>query len=539
MGSDWRDEGSKKAVGIVRVSSARQQGNSSHELQVSKLREYAIENGLQLVRIEPIVESAKQSDERRKYSAEIQFALTHRIKHILFYMSDREARNLTDNEANELLVLQGKVAIHYVNDRKVLHQGSPSSDFFTRDMNALMNKNFSRVLAEKMKDVMLKKAENGWYPGNHPPLGYVHEKHKSENGRLAKRGTSIVPNPNPRIVKLVQREFELRAEGLSFGEIRKAILEEGLVEPSKIASYSKHGIEARLKNKFYSGVFDWPQGVEHIGKHVLIIDQRILARVKASFGKRGIRRMTPGEMGIFSGGWLRCADPACGLQVIYDPKVKKIKATGETKSFPYYHCSNSRNIHPTLVGRYVTEEQLWADFAPAVEQITITENFAQEIADALNEIHEKAKQAVRRDIQNYRDGLVNLEVREDKLYDDLHAGVIDKSGYKRQLDRIRDDRRRFTNLLEQSQLAISDACMVTARKILGLATQAKSLWNLGTQEERMEYLKNVCSDPVLDGVTVRYEMKKPFQTIARMKGFSNWRPHGDSNPGYRRERAMS
>ncbi|MDZ4660427.1 MAG: hypothetical protein SGJ18_02285 [Pseudomonadota bacterium] len=46
----------------------------------------------------------------------MQFALAQGIKHILFYIGSREARNLTDNEKNERLIKEDKIIIHYVSE---------------------------------------------------------------------------------------------------------------------------------------------------------------------------------------------------------------------------------------------------------------------------------------------------------------------------------------------------------------------------------------------------------------------------------------
>ena len=138
----------------------------------------------------------------------------------MFYMNDREARNLTDNEKNEQLVRDGKIVIHYVNENKVLEEDSPVSDFFMRDIFAVQNKNFSRVLSVKVNDVMRRKAEDGWFPGNRPTLGYMHQRLRDASGREMKRGTIIVPDSDKRKVCQVQREFELRANGYTLEQIR-------------------------------------------------------------------------------------------------------------------------------------------------------------------------------------------------------------------------------------------------------------------------------------------------------------------------------
>lgn len=516
----WKKNKNRQSIAILRVSSKRQEGNHSHELQEEKISQYCRSNSLDLVATRKIVESAKRSGERKKYSEAIEHALKNKILHVLFYMNDREARNLTDNEKNEQLVLEGKIILHYVNENKVLEKDSPAADFFMRDIYAVQNKNFSRLLSVKINDVMRKKAQEGWFPGNKPPLGYMNQRLRDSSGRELKRGTIIVPDSNDRAVKLVRREFELRATGLTLEQIRAQIIEEGLVEPSKSRTYSKHGIEARLKNKFYWGSFVW-QGVEYEGRHEVIINKRVLDLVKESFGIKGSKRRTQEQQGIFSGGWLRCGNSSCSLQIVYDPKKKKIKSTRETKEFAYYRCSNSRRLHRNL--KYTSEAMIWEQFSAVVDSIHLSEELAQRISDSLNDLNERAKAAVRRDIRNYESTLDDLDRKRDKLFDFFVNKTISEEDFRRQSSRIQDERRHYTKLLEESQLAISDAWKVTAQKVFELAINARSIWNSGTTDERLEYLKRVCSNPVLDASSVRYDLRKPFATIAEMKEIPEWR----------------
>src|SRR5690606_14405651 len=90
-------------------------------------------------------------------------------------------------------------------------------------------------------------------------------------------------------VKQVQREFELRAEGLTLRDIRRQVIAEGFIPADKVASYYISGIEARLKNRFYAGYFRY-QAVEYKGKHELIIPPKLFAKVQKTFGRKNARR---------------------------------------------------------------------------------------------------------------------------------------------------------------------------------------------------------------------------------------------------------
>ena len=532
---EWLKHPNKKARLFARESK-KAEGKVSHAVQEEKALEYAKQFGLDLTATSKISESAKRSSDRRKYQEAIDQALKDGVRHLLFYMSDREARNLTDVEKNEILVIEDKVVLHYIAQHKVLHRRSSPADFFFRDIDAVMNKQSLRLHTLRMVDVMTQKAEQGWCPVNHLPLGYAHIKNRTSDGREAKRGTTIGRDPDSSRVRLVQREFELRAkENLSAENIAKRIKVEGLVPPSLVRSYSWKGVAKRLRHPFYWGKFIW-QGREYKGKHELIIDRRILSAVEVSFQGSNRGRRINIKQGAFSD-VLRCANPECQRAITYEPKIKKIKSTGELKEYPYYRCSNSRKVHNSLT--YVPESQIWTHMSSAVDSISITEPFAQRIADFLNEAQIRAKAAHQADAQSYKKDLQRIEEKEDQLYQQLSAQVIDETTYKRQLDRLRQERSHYTELSCKAQEAISDVVMVTVKKVLELAMSAKSLWNMGTPEEKVEYLKMVCSNQLLDGASVRYELKKPFATLAEMKIKEEWRPQGDSNPCIHRERVVS
>src|SRR6185437_11662484 len=104
------------------------------------------------------------------------------IRHVLFGKDDRESRNLTDTERNEILVREDRVALHYVADKKILHKNSSDSDFLARDYLAVQNKHYSRDLSTKVKRGTRAKAETGWSPVNRPPDGYINQKPTNHKG---------------------------------------------------------------------------------------------------------------------------------------------------------------------------------------------------------------------------------------------------------------------------------------------------------------------------------------------------------------------
>ena len=251
-----------------------------------------------------------------------------------------------------------------------------------------------------------------------------------------------------------------------------------------------------------------------------------------------MKRVRAGK-GYFSGGWITCANPLCGCHIIYDPKKKKIKATGEMKEFHYYHCTNGKKIHKSMKGMNVSEDNMWRQYGKAIDNVSIPDNWVDEIMNALEKAHDKVKEARRREMTTYREALKDLEVREDEIYSDYKNGILDDDGYKRQFENVRKNRHRYTHLLEQAHNAIDGAYLKIARSTLELAKDLKSLWNSKTLLGKRLLLDKLLSNQTLDGQVVHYHYQKPFSAISNMVKVGCWRPQGDLNPCYRRERAMS
>lgn len=164
-----------------------------------------------------------------------------------------------------------------------------------------------------------------------------------------------------------------------------------------------------------------------------------------------------------------------------------------------------------------------------MDQMSISKEFAEDIAKALNEAEQKAHRVAHLQIAELKEKEKELQKHEDTLFDFLLGKQIEKSDFDKQIERIRLNRDSLTDQLEALQRSLTSAAFETAKTILELATSAKSLWITRSTQERREFLNKILSNPVLDGLTVRYELKKPFAVLVRMVGDEKWRTLRDSN----------
>lgn len=378
------------------------------------------------------------------------------------------------------------------------------------------------MTTELKRNVTLGVNGNSWYPGTHTQLGYAHQRIRDESGKEFRRGTVVVRDPNVAKVRQVQREFELRASlpTPTLDQIRRQIIAEGFIPIAAIRKYHAGSIERRLKSIFYDCRFDW-QGVEYQGKHERIIPKETFWRVQETFGIRNPYGKNLDA--LFGNGWMKCADPECGCSVVYDPICKTIKATGERKTFRYYHCTNGKRVHPSLKGMRVAEDDLMNQFGEAVGRISIHEDFRDQLLAALNKTQVKARAAIKQDIDNYKTALASVREKENRAYDHYDAGVVDRETYNRQRMRLQQEQVHYTGLMEKAQLAINDVAGETVKSILQLATNAESLWKRRSPRERRQLLEKILSNPVLDGATVRYEIIKRLRLLSEMKEDPKWR----------------
>jgi len=529
---EWRGD-SSDAIAIIRRSSKQQRNNTSEESQEKYILEYAKEKKLKLVKVFAIIETASKFEERIKFHEAMEWATKNTIRHRIFYLYDRETRNLTDNENGENQIKKGICVFHYVHDRKIFHKDSPDGDFFMRDIQAVQNKHSIRTHTSKIGTSLLQKAQSGWFPGQCPPWGYINQHLKNENGFERRRGTIIVIDPSWKTA-VVKKEFELRCPSdlsqpencRSYLEIRSIIVDEGLIPADQIKNYHTGSIQRRLQYKFYDCRYDW-SGVEYQGLHERFISKELFWAVQSTFG---LKNPYQSKDGIFSEGWLTCANPSCGCFMTYDPKNKKDRKTGEIKkTHYYYHCANGKSVHEKQVN--VTENSIWEQFSEALDQLSLPEEFAKEVAAELNAGHVTLKETMKREAIRVEETIAALEKEHYTLYQDYRKGIIKHDFFTAQQEEIE---KQIASLKSRPALNLDNATLAkmeeTVRSTFELAINAKLLWNSRTPQEKKDLLEMLLSNRRVNGKSVEYDWKKPFQILLQMKQDQEWRKTRDSNP---------
>jgi site-specific DNA recombinase len=454
------------ALGIVRVSSTKQADGNSPDVQRSGIVGYALAKKFTLVDTVEIHESGKDSSARPQFRRALARLHSEGIRHVVFWVFDRVGRNFTDYELIETCVKRGDFELHLASEGRSFSKTTPASEWLVADVNVATSKHYSRELSRRATESMKRKALDGVCP-TRPGLGYVNRRPENADGQTRDRGGTVELTDWGRT--LVRRMYELRVGGCSLNVIADRVVSEALVPAHKRQGFIGTGraarVDAILKNPFYVGRFRWA-GEWYVGSHERVFSDSEWDQLQSTFSRAPAPKRLSAEAAPPLAGLLRCGD--CGCRITQEIKRK------DGRIYSYVRCANGKKKHAKLT--YVSESTIMDQLARVADIVRVDDVIAERIAVALNKSHSAVVADRRTKAAHYKKQLSDLEAREDRLYDDLSRGYLDDTAYRRQLQRLRDDRSRCTEQREVANADLDKTYLADAQKILELAKRAKTLW---------------------------------------------------------------
>jgi len=339
---DAADPSRKEAVIYARVSSKEQEKEGfSIPAQLKLLKEYATANGLAVVQEYVDVETAKQTG-RAAFGEMVGYLKAHpSVRVMLVEKTDRLYRNLKD----WVTVDELDVETHFPKEGVVLSRESRSSEKFMHGIKVLMAKNYIDNLSEEARKGMQEKAEQGIWPTK-CPLGY--------RNIIGLDGKKIIAT-DPAIAPLIAEVFEWYARGdISLKEAARKAHAAGLAYPKSRAKVPVSTIHTILRNRLYTGWFEW-NGKLIQGRHEALIPVELWERVQGVLDGRFAKKAKRGRHDFAFSGLIACSQ--CGCAVV--GKIKK-------QRYVYYHCTGYADKcqgNPAYCRRkHVREEALEAQF---------------------------------------------------------------------------------------------------------------------------------------------------------------------------------
>ena len=480
----------KQGVLYARVSSKDQEKEGfSIPAQLKLLREYALKNGIQIVREFVDVETAKVAG-RKQFEEMVRFFQRNfQSRTVIVEKTDRLYRNFHDCVTLEDLGIE----IHLPKEGQVLTKDSKSQAKLMHGIQLVIARNYIENLREEVRKGMREKASQGIYPSR-PPLGYT-------NNKL---NHSIVVDPDK--AAIAKRIFELYATGkYSLAELRVAIR----AETGK--AFQKGYLHKLLKNPFYSGFFDW-NGERYKGTHELIISPVLCKQAQEALDGHNRPKYRKHEFAF--AGLLSCAYDNC----VITAELKKQK-------YKYYHCTGYKG---KCAFPYIREEELGIQLSQVLKNIYIPDDVLLNLNNSLTQEQMTSRSEKKQQRERLQQRLSSVLRHIDQSYLDKLDGKIEEDFWRKKTSEWRMEEQQIQMAIQGLEQANPDQ-LLTAKRTLELANKAYFLYVTQTPVEKGKLLKMVLSNCRFDGVTLYPTYRKPFDLIFQRAKSKEWCARRDSN----------
>ena len=514
-----------KVVIYARVSSKEQEKEGfSIPAQLKLLNSYAAEQGFQGVKEFVDVETAKSAG-RTHFQEMVKFLRANSdIKAILVEKTDRLYRNFKDYVFLEELDLE----IHLVKEGEIISRESRSHVKFIHGIKVLMAKNFIDNLSEEVRKGMREKAEQGDYPSR-PPLGY--------RPNLQTNCIEL----DPERAELVEKLFEWYSTGqYSLKQLSQKAYEEGLGYRKSGRPISPSSLEAILRNPLYYGYFRWG-GNLYKGNHISLLSRELFERVQEVLTNKHKAKERQHQFAFK--GLLTCGH--CGCAITAEEHIKK-----SGKRYVYYRCTGFKQ---NCAEPYMREEVISEKFGDLLKLIQINEEILNWIIEALKESNTEKKEYHQGMLSSLNRELSKIQTRLVKIYEDRLDGLITTELWEQMNKKYLLEQEAIKRKL-QAHLSANERYYEGGIRILELAQRAYILYKTQNFLEQRKLLNFILLNCKLKDGELHPEFRQPFDMIVQYNieaqkekaenpedppPFEIWRPHGDLNPGRRRERPVS
>lgn len=487
----------RKAIILARVSTKEQEatGLSLEKIQIPQMRQYAVDNGFEIVKEFVFQETANQKL-RKKFDEMICYIKAQKgIGAIIAYRVDRMTRNYRDAvEMDKLRIEHGK-ELHFVNDRLVLTENSYGRDIQDWDLKVFLAKQHINRCQEDSHTTIMSKLKSGEQYGR-APFGY-------RNTRDEKGKTTVkIDHFEAGIVKKI---FDLYTTGThSYLSIAEKLTKE---YPS--LKLKKRKVECIIKNPYYYGEREY-KGVLHPHIYTPIIEKEIFematdireGRTKSKkkgklFGKTGLYR-----------GLIYCAECGC----TYSPSKNRHKKLGrQVQSECYYYCTNAKGKHKSKP-KGTNDDELTKELAKKFKTMQIPKQDLENLTKSLRESHEGKKEFTKTEKEHCRRQIDLYQNRIEKAYEDKLDGSITTEQYDilrtRWLKKIKE----YEDKLERISKADKEY-YITASYLLELASRSYEIFIGSEPEQKREIIALTLQNLKIKDGKLLTDWQKPFDSI--------------------------
>ena len=488
-----------KAYLLARVSSKDQEDNNSIPSQIRRIHEYALRNSLSIVDTYKLVESSTKEHRHKFHELISVFKDSDEIMALVVDTIDRLQRDFRESVLLDELRREGKIELHFIREGLIINQRSNSSDILRWDMGVMISKSYVNQLSDNVKRGLEQKILNGEW-SHKAPFGYINV--DLPNG---KKWVEIDPLP----AEGVRRIFEWYGTGNY-----SLLLIKQKLQASHSYNLSTSQLDRMLKNPFYMGEMR-VNGKRYPHKYDSLISAGLFEQAEVVRNAYGVAPKRWGGLPFAYRGLISCAD--CGCRITFERHKSK---------YIYGHCSQYKGGHNA---GYVPEEHLTKQVMALMRSIQIPEEAYQEVSLELQKSYQESRKSTFGNIGHLEAEIKKYEKRMDRLYEDSLDEKIPTDLYERKLAEYRNAHKSLQTQKATLELGVDDRYGGVPH-LLKLSKNAPELFKKADPEQKRALINIVLQNFELKDKQLRWELKKPFDTMAFCSENGNWLGRRDLNP---------
>lgn len=525
----------KQAVMLARVSSRKQERGASLEAQVEAIQSYCKRNNLIIIEPTPkafvFTESSTRGG-RKKFNEMIEFIEKQKNKTaIVVHTLDRLQRGFEECEKIKELLKADKIEVHFIVESLILDKFSTDDEFTRYDFGILSAKLYLTSMNKNVKRSQKHNREAGLWQGL-APIGYL-------NAKDERRKPTLILDPER--APIIKQIFEEYASGVhSLKSVWLSATEKGLIskEPNynprsknygKYCPVSRNKIHDILTNPFYYGamyvadeeidertkkpVKTFYKLINHvyeplISKELFDKVQKVLkTRKKERFCKE---QKYAGIPFVFRG-LITCK---CGCAIT--PEHHKIG----NKEYVYLRCSHQKGTcNQKLVNENTILEQLEKEI---FHQIRISPTMHDLLKTSIIQTLEDEKKVNASVRKKVAEQINIIDSRLERLWECYLDRDIDKARYELEKQKYLEQKKDL-NARAEKYSDISNGLKENVEKAIDFVANLSNLMKAASPDEKNMLLKRLLTNCVLDGETLKYEIKAPFDKLLSCSNYKNWK----------------
>lgn len=525
----------KQAVMLARVSSRKQERGASLEAQVEAIQSYCKRNNLIIIEPTPkafvFTESSTRGG-RKKFNEMIEFIEKQKNKTaIVVHTLDRLQRGFEECEKIKELLKADKIEVHFIVESLILDKFSTDDEFTRYDFGILSAKLYLTSMNKNVKRSQKHNREAGLWQGL-APIGYL-------NAKDERRKPTLILDPER--APIIKQIFEEYASGVhSLKSVWLSATEKGLIskEPNynprsknygKYCPVSRNKIHDILTNPFYYGamyvadeeidertkkpVKTFYKLINHvyeplINKELFDKVQKVLkTRKKERFCKE---QKYAGIPFVFRG-LITCK---CGCAITPEHHKKG------NKEYVYLRCSHQKGTcNQKLVNENTILEQLEKEI---FHQIRISPTMHDLLKTSIIQTLEDEKKVNASVRKKVAEQINIIDSRLERLWECYLDRDIDKARYELEKQKYLEQKKDL-NARAEKYSDISNGLKENVEKAIDFVANLSNLMKAASPDEKNMLLKRLLTNCVLDGETLKYEIKAPFDKLLSCSNYKKWK----------------